>query len=1225
MMKKTTVSRVSRATRKQRLNKTNVLRRSGIEVVEDIPWGTHGCIFYHTQNDLIEILVPYIQEGLNANEFCMWITSTALEKGDAITALKASIPEIDSYLQNGQIEVLDDREWYTPSGVFNAAAVLKGWKKKLKEARKRGFEGLRLTGNTLWLEADDWGEFTQYEEKVNRTISDQRMLALCTYALDKCGANEILDVISNHQFALIKRAGQWEIIKSTQFRKNEWALRESEERYRTLFTTIREGFVLGEILYDEHQKAMDYRFLEVNPAFERIIGMLKGIAETRTGSELFPNADPGIFKTYERVARTREPIRFETYLKSTDQWYEVYVYSPAPGKFANIFTDITERKRVEESLRMTHEWLGVAQKAANVGFWGWDIQTERLTWSEEFFTLFGLDPSVEPSFDTWLDVLHPEDREAVMESINRSITDHIPLEHVYRILRPDRKERWVIAIGNTYYDPAGKPLHMYGICIDTTERKKTRDALIETKEYLENLINYANAPIIVWDREFQITRFNHAFERLTGYTAEEVIGAPLDLLLAEPWKEVALALIQSTQTGERWESVEIPIRKKDGSVRTVLWNSATLYQPGKPSILATIAQGQDITERKEAERALRLSEERYRRLFNTMGEGFVVGKILYDEKGIAYDNQFLEINRAYETLTGLSREESLTKSVKQLIPDLEPSWIEQHRMVAETGQPLRWENYNAHTGKYFQIYSFSPEPGMFASIFTDITERKRTERHLKETTDKLQILFHLLPIGISVIDDQRTVKDQNRALESILGLSRDKLVHREFENRKYIHPDGTPFSLDEFPSNQALKDRKAIRNVEIGIRKEDGTTVWTRVSATPLPFQDWRVMLMTEDITEQKNAEIALRRSEVGTREKLAEIETIYRSAPIGLCVLDTNLRFVRINEEMAEINGIPASEHLGKTIREVIPKLADQAEDLWRKVMETGQPLLNVEVSGETPAQPGVRRTWNESWFPLYANGEIIGINVVAEEITERKQTEQALKEYAENLKRSNEELERFAYIASHDLQEPLRSVVSYAQLLSKRYRGRIDSDADDYIDFMVDGGKRMQALITDLLEYSRVSTRGNPFITMNSEDTLSIVLKNLETAIKESGATVTHELLPMIRGDASQVQQIFQNLMENAIKFRSTEPLKIHIGAEKQDSMIRFSFRDNGIGIAREHHERIFVIFQRLYSRKEYPGTGIGLAICKKIVERHGGRIWVESELGQGSTFHFTLPAAV
>jgi light-regulated signal transduction histidine kinase (bacteriophytochrome) len=225
--------------------------------------------------------------------------------------------------------------------------------------------------------------------------------------------------------------------------------------------------------------------------------------------------------------------------------------------------------------------------------------------------------------------------------------------------------------------------------------------------------------------------------------------------------------------------------------------------------------------------------------------------------------------------------------------------------------------------------------------------------------------------------------------------------------------------------------------------------------------------------------------------------------------------------------------------------------------------------------------------------------------------------------LKRSNEELERFAYVASHDLQEPLRTVASYVQLLERRYADKLDADAKEFIGFAVEGAKRMQQLIDDLLAFSRVGTRGAPLIPIASDLPLNISLENLGAAIAESNAVIERTALPVVLGDATQLRLLFTNLVGNAIKFRGVERATVRITAVRDGSFWRFSVSDNGIGIAPEYFERIFVIFQRLHLREEFAGTGIGLAICKKIVERHGGRIWVESELGKGSTFWFTLRA--
>jgi len=243
---------------------------------------------------------------------------------------------------------------------------------------------------------------------------------------------------------------------------------------------------------------------------------------------------------------------------------------------------------------------------------------------------------------------------------------------------------------------------------------------------------------------------------------------------------------------------------------------------------------------------------------------------------------------------------------------------------------------------------------------------------------------------------------------------------------------------------------------------------------------------------------------------------------------------------------------------------------------------------------------------------------------IATRKAAEKHLAMKLEELFRSNQDLEQFAAIASHDLQEPLRMVASYTQLLSRRYKGKLDSDADEFIAFAVDGATRMQQLIQDLLAYSRVSSRGAELLEISSEDALKKAIKNLGGAIQESGAVVTNDALPNVLADESQLVQLFQNLVGNAIKYQKSGAPCVHVSAVKNGNRKwMFSVKDNGLGIEPQFFERIFGMFQRLHKREEFSGTGIGLAICKKIVERHGGTISVESQPGQGSTFHFSLDA--
>lgn len=242
-----------------------------------------------------------------------------------------------------------------------------------------------------------------------------------------------------------------------------------------------------------------------------------------------------------------------------------------------------------------------------------------------------------------------------------------------------------------------------------------------------------------------------------------------------------------------------------------------------------------------------------------------------------------------------------------------------------------------------------------------------------------------------------------------------------------------------------------------------------------------------------------------------------------------------------------------------------------------------------------------------------------------ERKKTEKELKETVEELKRSNDELQQFAYITSHDLQEPLRTIASYTQLIERRYKDRLDEDADEFLDFIVEAAVRMKDMIQGLLYYSRVGTRGGEFIPTNTEELLGTVLSNLNATIEENDATITHDDLPVVMADEGQLIQLFQNIISNSIKFRNgNKHPKIHISAYKNEDMDEyiFSVADNGIGIEPQYFNRIFEVFKRLHTRVEYEGTGIGLSISKRIIERHGGRIWVESHFGDGSTFYFSLP---
>ena len=377
------------------------------------------------------------------------------------------------------------------------------------------------------------------------------------------------------------------------------------------------------------------------------------------------------------------------------------------------------------------------------------------------------------------------------------------------------------------------------------------------------------------------------------------------------------------------------------------------------------------------------------------------------------------------------------------------------------------------------------------------------------------------------------------------------------------------------------------------------------------------IQSLQKEISERRRAEEALRESEEKYRSILENIEDGYYEVDLA-----GHLTF--FNDSVCRISGRTKEELMGMNDREYTDQ--ENAKKLYQtfnQVYRTGEPRRALDW--EVIRKDGTPK-YMEASVSLRkdSSGKPIGFRGIVRDVTERKRAEEALKEKTEELARSNRDLEQFAYVASHDLQEPLRMVTSYVQLLARRYKGKLDSDADEFIGFAVDGATHMWKLINDLLTYSRVGMRGKELEPTDCETILNQSLNNLKVAIEEKGAVVTHDPLPTVMAESPQLGQLFQNLIGNAIKFRGNEPPRIHVSASRNGNGWTFSVRDNGMGIAPEYAERIFIIFQRLHNRKEYPGTGIGLAICKKIVERHGGRIWVESEVGKGATFYFTLPAS-
>jgi PAS domain S-box-containing protein len=487
----------------------------------------------------------------------------------------------------------------------------------------------------------------------------------------------------------------------------------------------------------------------------------------------------------------------------------------------------------------------------------------------------------------------------------------------------------------------------------------------------------------------------------------------------------------------------------------------------------------------------------------------------------------------------------------------------------------------------------------------------------RESEAKYRGLLEAAPDAMVVVNQGGEIVLLNVQAEKQFGYSRDELVGQKVKN---IIPEGFAERLiaDSTRSAAEALAQQIGTGIELTGRRKDGSEFPIEIMLSPLENAEGiLVTAAIRDITVRKDAE-----------KHLAQMEGRYRglleAAPDAMVVVNQDGEIVLLNLQAEKQFGYSRDELVGQKVKNIIPE--GFAERLIADGTRTAAEALaqqigtGIEISG---------RRKDGSEFPIeimlspLENAQGILVTAAIRDITERKKSQEHLLRTVGELKRSNDELQQFAYVSSHDLQEPLRMVASYTQLLAKRYTGRLDSDADEFIAFAVDGCNRMQGLIQDLLAYSRAGTSGKTLREISSENALKEARSNLRAAIEESGAVVTHDSLPAITTDDTQLAQVFQNLVGNAIKYRSAEVPRVHVSATKNGgNEWIFSVRDNGLGIDSRYFERIFILFQRLHGREEFEGTGIGLAICKKIVERLGGRIWVESQIEKGSTFYFALP---
>lgn len=977
---------------------------------------------------------------------------------------------------------------------------------------------------------------------------------------------------------------------------------------------------------------IDGKLLAVNNIFEKVVNRKKEEIIGKTRYDFLPKEYADIHRANDlEVVNKKQELNFVEENREADgmHWYYTTKF-PLLDNENNVYgvggisTEFTDQKKAEEIIKESENKYRKLHESLMDGYVMVSMEGNIIDYNEEYRKMLGYRPE-EIKKLSYTDITpekwHSFENEIVQNQIlPRGYSEVYQKEY-------KRKDGTIFPIELRTFliqNENGENEGMWAIIRDITERKKSENALKLSEEKFSKIFNSSpNGIILTQAEDGKIIDVNPSFINLSGFSKEEMKDvSTLDLnfwVNESDRKQVVEDLLKGNKVYGR----EIKFRVKEGNEIIFLFSAELITVGEKTFVMSNVA---DITDRKIMENAIIESENKFRTLFESMNEGVALHELVFDEKGIPVDYRIEEVNPAYEKHTGVLMDSARNQLASEFYGINVPPYLEVYANVALTGKPHYFETYFPPLKKHFDISVFSPKKNWFATVFTDITERKRVEEELKESEYRLRRFYESGLTGVMYWNMDGRIIDANDKFLEMTGYTRDDLINGEID---WLHM--TP------PEYKELDDKSVIELKTVGVNKipfekeyirKDGSRVPIIIAGAMLDDERYNGVAFVLDITERKEVFNALRESE----QRLSFALETNKTGAWELDLIDHTATRTLLHDQIFGYNTLLPEWTYEMFLEHVLPEDRSYVEKRFGEAIANG---INWNFECRIKRNDGqVRWIWAIGAHLKNAEGKSIKLSGIVQDITERKEAEEEIRklneeleqrviERTEQLERSNKELESFSYSVSHDLRAPLRSIDGFSLAVYEDYFNKIDDKGKDYIERIRNATKKMDGLIDSLLNLSRVTR-----FVMTSE---SVNLSSIANEIKENLVNNTDnkrisefkiQKNVKVKGDIYLLKILMDNLFSNAWKFSErNEKTIIEFGTIINKSNIIYFIKDNGAGFDMKYYDKLFGAFQRLHSEKDFPGTGIGLATVKRIVARHNGKIWAESEIGKGTTFYFTL----